>query len=661
MTEDLTAFFTKPYLNPVYPRSFPDPYILKYRGEYFAYCTGFWQDGRVFGVLHSRDLVNWTEIGGAMNPLKTGAPFYWAPEVTYDNGKFYLYYSVGNEALMEIRVAISDRPDGGFEDCGKRLTTEDFAIDAHVFTDENGERYLFYATDFLEHSHIGTGTVVDKIIDWLTLAGNPRPVTRAKYDWQVYDPNRKEKGGVRWHTIEGAFILKRKGIYYEMFSGGNWQNVSYGVSFAITDDIKKNEEWMQFSDGEKILPILRTLPDLVVGPGHNSVIRGINNRELFCVYHRWDENGRVLAIDRMDFVGTRIFINGATYTPQIAPFIPTFIDFFDGENLSENWQTIGEWNFSENQAVNGVSEKSEKDELLCKQTTESFLCEVSLRAVEAIDKNAGFGFYLRGESEKTFKFLIFPNLKQAVVYWSEDGEARKHIFELSDYFIPQAFHLLRLEVDEFYLKFSLDENILRFEKLLEKSSTQIALIAEKTRAAFSGFALTEGFEDLFDRQDSEIETRGWKNITGEGICRIENQQLIFSNKSETDAILIKGAVYAEYEFAANIRLIETFGEKFDFGFLLLNQNSEIVSRFTIKKNKQNFYLIDDANSEYPLSKSFAPENYHQFRFFRLGEKLVFEMEENVLGEIFVPEGETKIGLFSQNSTVAFEMVRLTVL
>jgi GH43 family beta-xylosidase len=658
MTEDLTAFFTKTYLNPVYSRSFPDPYILKYRGEYFAYCTGFWHDGKVFGVLHSRDLVNWTEIGGAMNPLETGAPFYWAPEVTYDNGKFYLYYSVGNEALMEIRVAVSDRPGGGFEDCGKRLTTEDFAIDAHVFTDTDGECYLFYATDFLEHSHIGTGTVIDKMIDLQTLAGNARPVTRAKYDWQVYDPNRKEKGSVRWHTVEGAFVLKRKNIYYEMFSGGNWQNVSYGVSFAVTDDIKKNEEWMQFSDGEKVLPILRTLPDLVVGPGHNSVIRGTNNRELFCVYHRWDENGRVLAIDRMDFAGTRIFINGATYTPQTTPFKPTFIDFFDGENLSEKWQAVGEWKISENQAINGISEK---DELLCKQTTESFLCEVSLRAVEAIDENSSFGFYLRGESEKTFEFLIFPNLKQAVVYWLEDGKARKHIFEFSDDFIPQAFHLLRVEVDEFYIKFSLDENIIRFEKLLEKSSTQIALIAEKLCAAFSGFALTEGFEDLFDRQDSEIEMREWENITGEGFYRIENQQLIFSNKSETDAILIKGAVHAQYEFVANVRLVEAFGEKFDFGFLLFNQKSEIVSRFTIKENKQNFYLIDDKYSQYSLPKSFAPKNYHQFRFLRLGEKLIFELEENILGEIFVPEGETKIGLFSKNSTLALDMVRLTVL
>ena len=125
-----------------------------------------------------------------MEPLSTGEPFYWAPEVTYSNGLFYLYYSVGNETIMHLRVATSGRPDGGFVDSGRELTQEDFAIDAHVFVDDDGSRYMFYAADFLDHSHIGTGVVVDRMLDWYTLEGRPRPVMRAQYDWQVYDPHR---------------------------------------------------------------------------------------------------------------------------------------------------------------------------------------------------------------------------------------------------------------------------------------------------------------------------------------------------------------------------------------------------------------------------------------------------------------------------------------
>jgi GH43 family beta-xylosidase len=659
MAENSFDNFPGKYLNPVYPRSFPDPFVLKFRGEYFAYCTDFSNDGKVFGVLRSRDLINWTEIGGAMNPLETNPPFYWAPEVTYSNGKFYLYYSAGNEILMELRVAISDRPDGGFVDCEKKLTTEDFAIDAHVFTDDDGERYLFYATDFLTHSHIGTGTVVDKMIDFFTLEGKPRPVTRARYDWQIYDPNRKEKGGVRWHTVEGAFVLKRKGIYFEMFSGGNWQNITYGVSFAITDDIKKDEEWRQFSDGENVLPILRTLPDLVVGPGHNSVIRGPNNRELFCVYHRWTENGRVLAIDRMDFAGTRIFIKGATYTPQIAPFQPAFADFFDGQYLNEIWKTAGEWKISGNETVSDISEQSE---LICGLTAESFLCEFSLRAVETIDESGSLGFSLGNKTEKTFEFLIFPKLNQAVFYWFEKGEIAQKNFPLPSDFNAQASHLARVEVDEFRVRLSLDETVVRFEKLLEKPSTQIALVAKNMKAAFSGFAFTKGFEDLFDWQDAEIEKHEEEKLANRSVCRIENRELFLSNKSESGASLIKGAAYENFEFVVNLRLIETFDENSDFGFLLLNEENKIISRFSIEREGENFYLLTETNSlKFALPKNFAPENYHQFRFLKLGEKLILQMEENELGEIPAPKDKAKISVFYKISTIAFDMIRLTIL
>jgi GH43 family beta-xylosidase len=277
-----------------------------------------------------------------MKRLDGDAPFYWAPEVTYSNGRFYLYYSVGNEALMELRVAVSTRPDGGFIDAGKRLTTEEFAIDPHVFIDEDGTWNMFYATDFLQHTHIGTGTVVDRMLDPYTLAGHPTPVTRAKYDWQVYDPQRKEKGGVRWHTVEGPCVLKRKGVYFEMFSGGNWQNTTYGVSFAVTDHLQDEHEWTQFSDGSHVLPILRTIPGVIIGPGHNSIVRGPNDLELYCIYHRWTDAGRVLAIDRMDIVHRRIFVLGATNTPQPAPFEPAVKGFLAGWSGDDGWELSAE-------------------------------------------------------------------------------------------------------------------------------------------------------------------------------------------------------------------------------------------------------------------------------------------------------------------------------
>lgn len=316
-----------PYTNPVYPHDFPDPFVMKTDDEFWGYCTGFQPDGGVFGIIHSADLVHWDYIGSAMQPIAGNHPCYWAPEVV-DNGKgerksgtprFLMYYSVGNEETMNIRVAGSDLPQGPFRDLDVMLTKEPFAIDPHVFIEDNGSRYLFYATDFLTHTHIGTGTAVDRMIDPLTLEGNPEPVTRARYEWQVYDPNRASKGGVKWHTVEGPFVLKHNGNYYQMFSGGNWQNLTYGVSYAVSDKIKPGHEWTQHADGSRVLPILRTIPDKVIGPGHNSVITGPDGKQLFCVYHVWHNGVRAMCIDRMEWVGDDLIIHGPTTTEQPSP------------------------------------------------------------------------------------------------------------------------------------------------------------------------------------------------------------------------------------------------------------------------------------------------------------------------------------------------------
>jgi GH43 family beta-xylosidase len=655
----LADFFLKQYTNPVYPDSFPDPFVLKFRGEYFAFCTDFARDGKVFPVLRSRDLVNWTEVGGAMEKLNNDAPFYWAPEVFYHNGKFYLYYSVGNETLMEIRVAVSDRPDGGFLDSGHKLTNQDFAIDAHVFTDD-GERYLFYATDFLEHTHIGTGTVVDKMLDWFTLEGNPRPVTRAKYDWQIYDPNRAEKGGVRWHTVEGPTVLKRKDIYYEMFSGGNWQNLTYGVSFAVASDINQNEEWTQFSDGEKVYPILRTIPDLIIGPGHNSVIRGANNRELYCVYHLWAENGRVLAIDRMDFAGgARMFVVGATNTPQPAPFAPRIADFFD-DFSNKNWAKIsGEWHAEANQIISGSDGKSD---LLCRAKASSFLCELSLRAFKA--EKGNFGVAVKNGEQTILEVSFSPENKQVLISHTENAEngaLRAETLSLSEDFDFHAFHLLRVEFDYSAVQITLDESVV-YESFLENSGAQILLFAENTVAAFSGFALTEGFEDLFENDD--LEKKGWRKPSESGDFRVENQNLIVTSDCENEMILTKGIPAGDYNLAINFQLQQLFSGSGAFGFYPSFSDTERTPCVLFEQS-DGVWSLNIVNCDEPktfaLPEKFSPEVFRQIRFVKKSGKLFLLLENETLGMIDALSPLNSIALTVKNSSVAFDMIRLTIL
>jgi GH43 family beta-xylosidase len=467
------------YLNPVYRRSCPDPFVLKYDGEYWCYFTGIQPDGRCFGLLHSRDLVYWQAVGSVMDPLPGNFPCYWAPEVVYANGLFYLYYSVGNEEQMEIRVALADRPDGLFVDQGKRLTREPFAIDAHVFIDDDGRRYMFYATDFLDHTRIGTGTVCDRLLDPFTLAGSPRPVTRALFDWQVYDPQRQEKGGVRWHTIEGPFVLKHGGRYYQMFSGGNWQNASYGVSYATSDRIESQDEWQQASDGEGSLPVLRSLPEQgVIGPGHNSVVRGLDNQELFCVYHRWQPETaeRVLAIDRLDWVGDRLVVLGPSYTPQPMPETPLIAGFEAFTPLS------GGWRLEQNASAVWLSGEDALASLFFDCPACVIEINFLLTGQQAPDR---FGFGLAASDRTQFEVSLHPETGRLHLK-TLSGEQQR---ELPPDFAAQAVHLLRLEVQDRWVKIFLDDVTVRTSAQIVQTPDALILFNNGAPVRFSGFAL----------------------------------------------------------------------------------------------------------------------------------------------------------------------------
>lgn len=643
------------YQNPVYPSSFPDPFVLKYNGEYFAYCTGHWDAGTVFGVLHSADLIRWTPVGGAMAELDPPEPFYWAPEVTYWNGVFYLYYSVGNETFMQLRVATSDRPDGGFEDAGIRLTKEDFAIDAHVFTDDDGQRYMFYATDFLEHTHIGTGVVVDRMVDWYELAGEPRPVVRARYDWQVYDAARKEKGGVRWHTVEGPFVLKRKGRYFMMYSGGNWQQPTYGVSFAVAADIRSPNEWRQFSDGEKVLPILRTDAKKQVGPGHNSVILGPNGRDLYCIYHYWHEGNRVLAANRMDLAGPRIFIESQPYLPKTEPARPSSrFDLSGGM-----WEPAGAWAIS-----SGRAESTSKPSALLRspKLPPQFLCRLNF-CVKGLSKGGKAGFRLEAGGTVLGGLIVCSDRGSPAYKWLDAGKDRNGPLLLGAGFWPEALHSVSIEVDETRTIVKLDETYLTISRFLDRPVDTIALIADGAEAVFSGLGLTEGFEDRFDNDDGVAAgDLGWSCDLENMPMKIVEQELIFSNLDDTEAVIRKGEPAENFDFAANLRQKGPPEDGGSYGFRLIGEGDQSLARFEFQEREGRFLLAETITSSVAeLPFDFNPRVLYQFRFRLRGDRLYYDLETIPLGSVAVAAGRAVMGIFTCRAAVALEMARLTVI
>jgi beta-xylosidase len=310
------------YKNPVWTGYFADPFILKHENSYYAYGTGPRQEGgRVFPLLRSRDLVHWEEQGGALTPLPDREnDSYWAPEVAENQGKFYLYYSVadpsGDEA-HRLRVAVADTPLGPFQDTGQiLLPQEDFTIDAHPFCDPaDGKWYLLFARDYFDQ-RAGTALAGVRLADdMVSVASEVTPILRASADWQIYERNRRLYGRrfSAWHTLEGPFIVPHAGRYYCFYSGGSYQNTSYGVGYAVAD-----HPLGPYQEPEEGAVVLHSVPGHVIGPGHNSVVLGPDQRTEFLVYHAWDaeQTARRMCIDPLIWTPAGPRCAGPTWTEQ---------------------------------------------------------------------------------------------------------------------------------------------------------------------------------------------------------------------------------------------------------------------------------------------------------------------------------------------------------
>jgi beta-xylosidase len=316
------------YTNPVWNGYFADPFVLKSHGIYYAVGTGGGgnggkqPDGRVFPLLRSTDLVHWEYRGGALTPLGTGAFDYWAPEIAEKEGRFYLYYSAlePGETHHRLRVAVADDPEGPYTDTGRLLLPEEpFSIDAHPFRDPADNRwYLFFARDYFD-GRAGTGLAVAPLADdMLSLSGPVQTVLRASADWHIFERNRPLYDQVweAWHTVEGAFVVPYAGCYYLLYSGGRWEGPDYGVGFAVADSV------MGPYYEEPGLPgptVLRGVEGKVLGPGHNSVVRGPDDQSLYVVYHAWDteRTARRMCIDPLVWTEKGPVCAGPTWTPQM--------------------------------------------------------------------------------------------------------------------------------------------------------------------------------------------------------------------------------------------------------------------------------------------------------------------------------------------------------
>jgi beta-xylosidase len=236
---------------PVYDGYFADPFVWKHNEVYYAIGTGAGEasghpSAKIFPVLHSHDFKEWHLLDSALiSPSPEAGDTFWAPAVAFSEGKFYLYYSVGHgDKCHQLRVAESTFAQGPYRDLGFAMLDPKetpFCIDPHPFQDVDGQWYLFYACDFLdcdEHARAGTALMVRRMTRMTQLDPAGHVVLRARSDWQRFQAERTMYNAIwDWHTLEGPCLVRHQQSYFCFYSGGRWENETYGVDYGVAQSI----------------------------------------------------------------------------------------------------------------------------------------------------------------------------------------------------------------------------------------------------------------------------------------------------------------------------------------------------------------------------------------------------------------------------------------
>ncbi|MDR3262676.1 MAG: glycoside hydrolase family 43 protein [Tannerella sp.] len=275
-----------------------DPFIMLYNDVYYAYGTSS-KDGIV--VFTSSDLKAWKkEKNLALHRDDTwGDRWFWAPEVYFVNGQFYMYYSVDEH----ICVASGDSPLGPFkQDIKKPMIENEKGIDNSLFIDDDGKPYLFFVR-FTDGNEIWVAELED---DLKTIKrGTLHSCIHVSQDWEQVWPR----------VNEGPFVIKHKGVYYMTYSANSYESQYYGVGCATASDITGT--WSKYESN----PLLQQ-PAGLVGTGHHCIFKDKEGNLQLVFHAHKDVNSihpREMYITPVEFRvnkdGNVLYINPEYQTP----------------------------------------------------------------------------------------------------------------------------------------------------------------------------------------------------------------------------------------------------------------------------------------------------------------------------------------------------------
>lgn len=341
------VFAQEYYINPILKGFYPDPSICRVGDNYYMVTSSFEYFPGV-PIFHSKDLVNWKQIGHVLNRSSqlnldsvraSGGIF--APTIRYNNGTFYMITTlVGTKEGGNFFVSAKN-PAGPWSE-PQWLPKEAIGIDPSLFFDDDGKVYY---------------------------TGNKKPinqaqVTRYRQIWlqEVDLKNRTfvgersiilEEGALHGaENAEAPHLYKKDGYYYLMIAeGGTFEN------HAVTIFRSKNVAGPY--EGNKKNPILTHrhlgLNYPITSTGHADLVDTQNGdwwMVLLAVRKYGDRHynlGRETFLTKVEWQDGWPIVNpgvGKVLAKDLAPNLPSFS--FKPESLRDDFTAdtlYHYWNF----------------------------------------------------------------------------------------------------------------------------------------------------------------------------------------------------------------------------------------------------------------------------------------------------------------------------
>ena len=335
------------YKNPVLSGFHPDPSVCRVDSDYYMACSSF-QYAPGVPIFHSRDLVNWRQIGNALErPSQaslegaTSGSGIFAPTLRYHDGLYYMITTNVSEGGNFLVTA--SHPAGPWSE---PVWLKQGGIDPSLFF-ENGRCYMVSNPD---------NTITLCEIDPKT----GRQLTPSKALWR----------GTGGRYPEGPHLYKKDGYYYLLISEG-------GTELAHSLTIARSKNICGPYEANPANPILTQCSlkgqyKQIQGTGHGDFVQAVDGswwllclgyrqlneshhhlgRETFLAPVRWDK-GQWPVVNDGNPLDTLMTARPYGYVAGSQPTTVTRRYDFDEERLGPEWIHIQNPDVSKYQLEDG--------------------------------------------------------------------------------------------------------------------------------------------------------------------------------------------------------------------------------------------------------------------------------------------------------------------